>query len=299
MKLPAVDHVAVTCADEAVSRLAEAGGAGAVLAGGQSLLLEMRYGRARPGVLVDVNRAADLFGTSHGDGELRLRALTRHVVLERGVVADPLGRLLARAAAFVAHPPIRARGTFAGSLAWAHPASEWCALSRALDARITVRGPAGERQVSAAAWFRGPHVTSRAPDELVTEVALPLLGAGTGVGFAEHRRTSASFAMAAVGCAVRMADGRVTGARIGLANAADVPLRAEQAETLLLGTDGSAAAVAAAAEAAAAGADPVGEPHCSAQYRRHALGVLVQRALTEAFADADRTAPLGQEPAWM
>jgi carbon-monoxide dehydrogenase medium subunit len=286
VKLPAIAHRPAGSAEEAVALLAEVGAEGAVLSGGQSLLLELRYGTARPAVLVDINRAEDLAGLDVADGELRMGALTRHAAVERLELDDPLARLLARAAKVVAHPPIRARGTFAGSLAWAHPASEWCALSRALDARITVRGPAGERDVAAADWFRGPFRTQRAPDEVVTAVTLPLLGEGTGVGFAEHRRTSGSFALAAVGCAVGMADGRLTAARIGLANAADVPVRAHEAEEALVGSDGSAEAVRAAADAAARAADPVGEPHCSSDYRRHALGVLTRRALTQAVQEA-------------
>ena len=143
MKLPPLVHRAAGSADEAVALLAEAGTDGAVLAGGQSLLLELRYGRSAATVLVDVNRAPDLAGLAVADGELRLAALTRHAALERLELDDPLARLLAAAGAHVAHPPIRARGTFAGSLAWAHPASEWCAIARALGARVTVRSRAG------------------------------------------------------------------------------------------------------------------------------------------------------------
>jgi aerobic carbon-monoxide dehydrogenase medium subunit len=286
VKLPPIAHRRAGSADEAVALLADAGEDGAVLAGGQSLLVELRYGDAAPRVLVDVTGAADLAGLAVADGELRLGALVRHAAVERLELDDPLARLLRRAAAYVAHPPIRARGTFAGSLAWAHPAAEWCALARALDARLTVRGPAGDREVAAADWFRGPHRTQRAPDEVLTAVTLPLLGAGAGVGFAELRRTSGSFALAAAGCAVRTSDGRVTEARIGLANAAGVPLRAAAAEAVLVGSDGSPEAVRAAADAAAAEADPAPEPHCSAGYRRHALGVLTARALTEALGEA-------------
>jgi aerobic carbon-monoxide dehydrogenase medium subunit len=105
------------------------------------------------------------------------------------------------------------------------------------------------------------------------------------------------FAMAAVGGTVRVSRGRVTAARIGLANAADVPVRAVDAEALLTGSDGSAEAVRAAADAAAHAADPADEPHCSAGYRRHVLAVLVRRALTEALDGA--TDPDGREdPAW-
>jgi carbon-monoxide dehydrogenase medium subunit len=111
---------------------------------------------------------------------------------------------------------------------------------------------------------------------------MPLLGAGTGVGFAEHRRTHASFAMAAALTAVNVTEGRVNWARIGMANAADVPVRARAAESVLAGQAVSEQLLAEAAEAAAAAAEPVPEPHCSPGYRRQALRVMVQRSLQQA-----------------
>jgi aerobic carbon-monoxide dehydrogenase medium subunit len=282
MKPAPFDYLAPASVPEAVAALAERGPEAAVLAGGQSLLIDLRYRRRRPSLLLDINRIGELSELAVRDGWVHIGGLVRHAELERAAFIDPLADLLRQVAPYVAHPPIRARGTFAGSLAWAHPAAEWGALAVALDAEVALAGPAGPRLVPAGQWFLGPFTTARRPDELVTGVRLPRLPPGTAVRFAEHRRTHGSFAMAAAMVAVRLAEGRVEWVRIGLANAADVPLRAAAAEQVLLGERPAPDLLREAAERAGAEADPIAEPYASVAYRRHVLGVLVRRCLTEA-----------------
>jgi aerobic carbon-monoxide dehydrogenase medium subunit len=284
VKPASFSYRAASSAAEAASALAEAGSDAAVLAGGQSLMIDLHYRRQRPGLIVDINRASELTRLSVVDGQVEIGALVRHRQLENATLGDPLERLLGLAARYIAHPPIRARGTFAGSIAWAHPAAEWCALAAAMDAEMVLVGVPGIRVVPAAEWFAGLHRTGRRPDELLTAVRMPLLGAGTGVGFAEHRRTRASFALAAALAAVRVTEGRVSWARIGMAGAADIPLRAHAAEAALTGQAVSDDLVAEAAEAAASGARPVPEPGCSPDYRRQALRVMVRRSLQQAIS---------------
>jgi carbon-monoxide dehydrogenase medium subunit len=307
MKPAPFDYLAPGSVPEAVAALAEHGPEAAVLAGGQSLLIDLRYRRRRPALLVDINRIATLSQITTGTGAIHIGALVRHADLERAGFSDPLAELFRRVAPHVAHPPIRARGTFAGSLAWAHPAAEWGALAAALGAEVELSGPAGSRQVPARLWFRGAFTTARQPDELVTGVRLPLLAPDTVVRFAEHRRTHGSFALAAAVVAIRIgrgaevgggvigrgaevggeitAEGRVEWARIGLANAAEVPLRALAAEEVLLGQRPTPELLREAAAQASAEADPIGEPYASVAYRRHVLKVLVRRCLTEAVEE--------------
>jgi carbon-monoxide dehydrogenase medium subunit len=280
------EYVAPVSVPAAVEALARGGDGAAVLAGGQSLLIEMRYRERRPPLLVDINRIPALTGIEVDGRELRIGAVARHAELERAAFDDPLAALLREAGRHVAHPPVRNRGTFAGSVAWAHPAAEWNALTAGLGGRIVLTGPDGPRTVPAAGWYRGRHRTDLRPGELVTEVRLPLLGAGTAVRFAELRRTHGSFPLVAVAVAVRLDGGRVADARIGLANAADVPLKATAAEDLLRGTEPTPEALHDAAELAAAHTDPVPEPHCSPRYRRHVVSVLVRRCLTGAAEEA-------------
>ncbi|WP_062347893.1 FAD binding domain-containing protein [Herbidospora yilanensis] len=281
MKPAAFDYLAPHTVAEAVDAL----GAGAqVLAGGQSLLLEMHLQRARPAVVADINHVPGLDALTVADGTLTVGALVRHRTFgSPGAVPGPLGDLFGRAVGYIAHPPIRARGTMVGSLAWAHPASEWCALAVALDAVVEVRSTRGTREIPAGDYFRGPFQTAREPDELLTAVRYPLLGPDTGVAFTEHRRTGFSFAQVAVGAALTVRDGVIAGARIGLANCADRPLRAHAAERAVVGAGPSPLLFAAAGEAAAAhDAAPVPEPYADVDYRRHVIAVLVARTLREA-----------------
>jgi carbon-monoxide dehydrogenase medium subunit len=173
-----------------------------------------------------------------------------------------------------------------GSLAWGHPCAEWCALAVLLDAELEVRSVTGTRRVPAGSWFRGDRRTDRRPDELVTAVHLPLLPRRSGTGFVEHRRSHASFALVAALATLELDDdGIVRQARVALAGAADVPLRAESAEELLVGRPPDDDAIREASAAAAAASDPVDEPHCSVGYRRHAVGVVTARALRAAVQD--------------
>ena len=298
MKPAAFDYVAPRTVAEAVAALADTDRAAQVLAGGQSLLIEMHYRRARPDLVVDINRVADLDALRVGDGALQVGALVRHRVFESPRAAPgPLGRLLSLAAHHIAHPPIRTLGTMVGSLAWAHPASEWCTTAVTLDADIEVRDRDGVRSLGAHDYFRGQHLTAREPGQLITGVRLPLLEDNTGVGFLEHRRTHASFAQIAVVAALTVHDGVITGARIGLANAADRPVRAVEAETSLIGveldqaeSEGRRRADAgpfhrAAGLAAERDASPRAQPYADVEYQRHVIAVLVRRTLHQAAAD--------------
>lgn len=284
MKPPPFDYVAARSADDAVRALAD--GDALVLAGGQSLVLEMNFRTLRPRRLVDINDVAGFDRLTADGTALRVGPLVRHRAFETRSAPGPLGELLRRVAHHIAHPPIRTRGTMLGSLAYAHPAAEWPTVAVALGAELDLLGPGGSRTVRAEEFFTGPFTTARRPDELLAEVRLPLLADGTAVGFVEHRRTQASFAELAVLVAITVADGRVASALVGLVNAANRPVRAAAAEAALIGRPFDDESIAAAAQAAAdRDADPRPQPHADVAYQRHAVGVLIRRALTQARDD--------------
>ncbi|MEV4747177.1 FAD binding domain-containing protein [Streptosporangium sp. NPDC049248] len=307
MKPAAFDYIVPGTVGEAVGALAEAGERARILAGGQSLILEMRCRRCLPELVVDINRVQGLDRLRVEDGGLQVGALVRHRAFESPRVAPgPLGRLLSRTVVNIAHPPIRALGTMAGSLAWAHPAAEWGAVAVGLDADIELRGRAGTRTVAAHDYFHGPHRTECRPQEMITSVRLPLLDDTVGVAFVEHRRTRAGFAQVAVAVALTVLDGVITQAFIGLANAADRPVRAQVAELSLIGAEigasfcgpalfgsahfypdsldghpfGHAARIAAEGDA-----DPCARPYADVEYQRQVVAVLVGRALCQAASD--------------
>ena len=263
MKPAAFEYHRPSTVDETVAVLADDPGSSRVLAGGQSLVLEMNYRRARPGRLVDINGVAELNRVDRDGDRMRVGALARHARFEDRVDDGALGRLLSQVSRHIGHPPIRSRGTMVGSLSYAHPAAEWPTLAMALEGELELVSASGARSVPARSFFEGPFATSCRPDELVSEVRLPVLGDDVGVGFVEHRRTHASFAVVAAVAVLDLADGEVRRARIGIGGGADRPLRADEAEGVLVGAPAGQASFAAAAAAAAAHARPVAEPHCS------------------------------------
>lgn len=149
---------------------------GRVLAGGQSLLptLGLRLDRAE--VLIDVQDVPELQHEPERVGEnWRLAALTRHAFFEHSAWASQHLPLLAQAAPFIAHAPIRHRGTLAGSLIMAHPASEWPACLLALGAKVVLQSQErGIRQVGLDDFFVGICQTCREPEELLVAIEVPV-----------------------------------------------------------------------------------------------------------------------------
>jgi carbon-monoxide dehydrogenase medium subunit len=277
----ALQYVAARHADEVLAALAD--GDTWVLAGGQSLVLDMTDRTSCPSRVVDINRVTAFDVLVETDGMLRVGPLVRHQVFESDAVGGALGDLLRTIVRHIGHPPIRARGTMLGSLAYAHPAAEWPVLATALGAELRLEGPDGCRTVAAERFFTGPFQTLRRHEELLVELRVPALPAGAGTGFAEHRPIHAKFAEAAAMAAVTMTDGLVSAAAIGLVNAGPCPLRARAAEKALIGTTFSDAAITTAAEAAATvDADPRHRPEADRDGHRRAVEKLTRRALTQA-----------------
>src|ERR1700733_8596474 len=235
MKLPPVEYEAPTTVADAVDLLAEHLDEASVLAGGQSLIPLLALRLARPAVLIDINGVAELSGVSAADGWVTVGAMTREYMAEESEVVAGAVPLLAAALPFIGHEAIRNRGTVGGSLAHADPAAELPAVARALDAEFVVRGPSGERVVPAAEWFEGYLTTSRRPDELLTEVRFPAAGRGTGISFLEVARRHGDFAIVGLAASLTLSRGAITDARLAFAGMSDVPVRAADAEDLLVG----------------------------------------------------------------
>jgi len=232
------------------------------LAGGQSLVPMLNFRLARPARLVDLERVAGLAFLDAAAGPLRIGAMTRQATLERSELVAERWPLLHQAVRLVGHAAIRSRGTVGGSVAHADPQAELPVALAALGARFHVRSPSGARTLSADELFQGPLTTALEPDELLVEIEVPPLPAGSGTAFVEQARTHGDFAIA--GAAAVAAPGR---AAIALLGAAPVPVRATEAERAL---DGGASPAEAADLAAADVADP---------YRRALLTALTRQAI--------------------
>ena len=285
MKPSPFDYLAARDLAEALDALAGREGEARVLAGGQSLVPAMNFRLATPALLVDINRIGGLAAVEVDGDELVVQALVRHRDLEVPATKSAIPLLLARMSHLVGHLPIRVRGTFAGSIAHADPAAEWCMVAVALDATIVVRSVRGTRRIAADEFFESLFTTALATDEIITEVRLPLLR-GAVTGFREKSQTAGDFATVATVAVCTLDDGIVTEVRLGLAGAASTPVRAKRAESLLVGQEPTPDALAAVARAAAEDVDTISDANCSADYRRHLVEVLARRALDDALGAA-------------
>jgi aerobic carbon-monoxide dehydrogenase medium subunit len=243
----------------------------------------MNFRLARPASLIDINRIDALDYVREEGGELRIGALARHARFEAPVTGGALSAFLPRVARHIGHLPIRSRGTFCGSIAHADPASEWCLLAATLDAELVIVSRRGQRSVRPNEYFVTALMTTLEPDELLTEIRLPLLDDGWRTGFAEFSRRAGDFALAMCAAFLRFEDGSIVEARIGIGGAADRPSRIAAAEAVLTGTDGGPGILREAANIAAETIDPLEDIHASAEYRRDLVRAMVGRALDQAF----------------
>jgi carbon-monoxide dehydrogenase medium subunit len=284
MKPCSFRYFAPRAVDDALDLLAAHGQEGKILAGGQSLVPAMNFRLARPTSLIDINRIDALDYVREEGGELRIGALARHARFEAPVSGGALSMFLPRVARHIGHLPIRSRGTFGGSIAHADPASEWCLLAATLDAELVIASRSGRRRVRPDEYFVGALTTALEPDELLTEIRLPMLDDGWRTGFAEFSRRAGDFALAMCAAFLRFEDGLVIEARIGVGGATDRPSRIAGAEAVVTGTDGGPTIVHEAGTIAAETIDPLEDIHASAEYRRDLVRAMVKRALNQAFA---------------
>jgi carbon-monoxide dehydrogenase medium subunit len=282
VKPPAFEYVVVASTEEAVAQLAAHGDDARLLAGGQSLMPILNMRLATPGRLVDLNRVGALSYIVERRGGVAIGAMTRQRTAERSELVATAVPLLAEALPWVGHSAIRNRGTIGGSLAHADPAAELPAVAVCLDARFTVRGEGGERTLAAREFFRGYLTTALAPTELLAEVWFPSALPGSGAAWIEFARRHGDYALVGVAAVVTLEGSTVRRASLAVTGVDGVPVRAVDAERLLIGAPLSAQSMAAAAESVRRTLEPHDDIHATAAYRRHLAGILTVRALTRA-----------------
>lgn len=271
--------------DEAVATLADvAPHDGRILAGGQSLVPIMAFRLSRPAHLVDINGIDGLNRISVDGDRLCIGACVRHAAFSRPIVEGILGKLLSTVVQYIAHYPVRTRGTFCGSIAHADPASEWCTVATALGAEMVVRSVRGQRIIAAHDFFVGMMTTALQEDELLVEVRLPLLTPDTRYGFYEFSRRTGDFAIAMALTLYRVEEGRIIEPRIAIGGAEPHPRRILNAEQALEGQAPSPESFISAANQAARAIEPMEDAQTSGEYRRDLVRTITLRALEQSLA---------------
>ena len=272
--------------EDAIGALAEHGEDARVLAGGQSLMATLNMRLSAPGILVDIGRVPGLAGIEEAGEGLRIGAMTRHADVETSELVAANAPLIASAMPHIAHPAVRNRGTFGGSIAFADPAAELPACAVALGAQMVIAGKDGSRTVDADAFFQGLYETALGPDEVLTAVEVPGIGAGWRSGFLEFARRQGDYAMIGLAAHVEVENGRFGGGRLVFFGVGERPVAAVHSAALLEGEFWSDALGARIAEALKEELDPFEDLNADPAMRRHLAAVLVKRVLGPLAATA-------------
>ena len=277
---------------DAVRLLGTLGPGAKLLAGGHSLLPMMKLRFAAPAHLVDLGRIPQLRGIVQSGDEVHIGAMTTEQDLLRSPLLAQKVPLLVEGAGWISDPQVRARGTIGGDIAHGDPGNDHPALMLALGASFVLAGPKGERVVAATDFFKGLYDTALAPDEILTQIRVPVQAPGSGSSYQKLKRKTGDFATAAAAVVLQMnggangKGGTVAKASIALTNVAPTALKATAAEAALVGQLLDERALVEAARLAMAICAPTEDQRGDAAYKTAMCGEMVRRALLAAAAKA-------------
>jgi aerobic carbon-monoxide dehydrogenase medium subunit len=279
-------HRARSLAD--VHRLLATNPGAKLLAGGHSLIPLMKLRLAAPPAVVDIGRIPELRGLSRSGDTIRIGALTTHAEIAASAEVQKTAPALAEAAGMIGDPAVRSRGTIGGNIAHADPASDLPTVLVALDARIVVVGPSGERTLAADGFFTGIMTTTLADNEVVTAIVVPVVARGQSSAYVKFSHPASRYAVIGVAASLTLANNQCSAARVALGGLVSHACRAASVEKALVGHGLDAATIAAAAGHVGAdlGGEVSGDIFASASYRKAVAPVYVKRAIAAAAARA-------------
>lgn len=265
-----------------------------LLAGNQSLGIVMANRLATPDHLVDLNGVDELVGIKEDDEEIRIGAMTTHRTIERSDRLAERVPMLPEAAEQIAGPSVRNRGTIGGSIGEADPAGNYPTALLALDGSLTLRSLEETRTVPVSDYFIAYMFTDLREGELIESATVPtepFPTDRTGMAFLERKPAAQTWPVVSAATAVRVDDPSaddpvVEDARIALANASDVPLRVQDAESIIEGKPLSAAALDEVAATITDAVDPEGEMHADREYKEEVAGEYAKRSLETSYERA-------------
>lgn len=278
------DYVRAQSVQEAIQLLEDHAGA-TLLAGGHSLIPIMKLRQARPSLLVDIGRIADMKGITRHNGSVRIGALTTHAML---AASSDIPAALVDAARVIADLQVRNRGTVGGNVAHADPASDLPTVFTALEATFHVTGPGGERAIPAEEFFTAMFETAMASNEVLSAVEVPTHGKNTGSAYVKMINPASGYAMLGAAAVVTVQGDKCTRASVAVGGLTPRATRAPSVELALVGKSLDENTIASAAKEVEKdlGGEILGDIHAGEDYRKAMAPVYVRRALLAAVQRA-------------
>ena len=279
------DYLVPHSVQETLELLTRHGEDAKLLAGGQSLIPTMKLRLAQPRYLIDLGRVADLpSGIRQEEDQVVIGAFTLHADVAASEVVREKLTGLAQAAEVIGDVQVRNRGTIGGSSAHADPGADFPVMLTALDANFVCVSPRGSRTIAAHDFFVDFFMTALEPDEVLTEIRIPLPPEGSSSAYAKLPNPASGYVVISAGVLlVRGPSGECAGARVAVGGLAAKPFRAGAVEAGLQGQQLTQEVISAAAARTAEGADPYGDLYADEEYKRQVAAVYVRRALDAAM----------------
>ncbi len=288
------EYTAPTTLEDALRIKKEVGADARVIAGGTDLILKMRDKVFAPAVLIDLRRTS-LDSISLANDVMRLGAYVTQSQLLTSADILKMYPALCDACREFAGPPIRNRGTLGGNIVNASPGADLLPPLLAYDASVVLASTGTERELPLTEFFTGPGQTIMAPDEILTEIRMPVMPSRTASAFIKlGQRRSMAIALVSVAARLTLDEkGVISDARIALGAVAPTPIRAHEAETVLTGSRLSDELIEQAARQAQDTAKPISDVRAREPYRKDMTEVLVRRALVATRDELQETMPSG------
>ena len=281
---PSFEYLRPNTIPEAIAMLQQHGDDAKILSGGQSLIPMMKLRLARPAILIDINRISGLSHIKEEGGFLKIGGLTREAELEASPLVRSKYPILADTTHVIADPQVRNLATVGGNLAHGDPANDHPATMLALGAQVVANGPKGERVIPIEAFFLSLFTTALKPDEILTEIRIPIPPARSGGAYLKLERKVGDFATAAVAVQLTVDEqGACRNIGMALTNVGATPVKAKKAEGFLQGKKLDDAAIAQAAQLASDEAEPSADLRGPVEYKKGLVRELAKRALTRAL----------------
>jgi carbon-monoxide dehydrogenase medium subunit len=260
-----------------------------VLAGGHSLIPLMKLRLASPKYVVDINRIEGLDFVKRTKNYLRIGALTRYYELEDSDLIRESCPILLEAVQTIGDTQVRSRGTLGGNLSHADPANDLPVVMLALDATYIVKGLGEQRVIKASEFYTDLFTTKLRSGEILIEARVPIIyspfsaSQSSAGSFQKFERRTGDFAIVSVALQIAVdEEGICNYAGIGLGAVGPTPIKAREAEKLLVGKRITADRILAVAEKCKEISNPMSDLSGSVEYKKEMVKVFVSRALNQA-----------------
>jgi aerobic carbon-monoxide dehydrogenase medium subunit len=274
-----IRYVAPQTLDEAIGAYAAAGSAARILAGGTDLLVQMRSGAVKPGLIVDIKKVRELTAIEElSAGGFRIGAAVPGAVLAEHPGFRQTWPGVLEAVNLIGSTQVQGRASAGGNLCNASPAGDSVPAMIAAGAVVTVQGPDGRRELKVEDVPAAPGRTNLKPGEILVSFTLPPRPPGSGDAYLRMiPRTEMDIAVVGCGVSLTLKDGVCTDARVGLGAVAPTALLVEPAARALIGSRLDETALNAAANACRAACRPIDDKRGTIVYRTQIAGVLLKR----------------------